>query len=127
MTLQKRSAMIIDDSPTVRFMLKKHFADLGYDILGVAQDSDTTMKILENLKQTGASPEVITVDLVIPGVEGSELIKQIKDLHPTSKIAVITAFESQEAKREYKDLTPDFFFQKPIQKQHLEMICVSAV
>ena len=121
MAIKKRTAFIIDDSPTVRFMLKRDFAEIAYEVIGESKDKETTYSGLDTLRDDQISPEIITVDLVIPGIESKELVKHIRFVHPDSKIIIITAFADNVAKEEYIGLDSDFFFVKPVQKEQLEM------
>lgn len=121
MSIKKRSVFIIDDSPTVRFMLKKKFAEIAFELIGESKDKETTYAGLDKLRNEQLSPEIITVDLVIPGIESKELVNHIRFVHPNSKIIIITAFADEIAKEEYIGLDSDFFFVKPVQTEQLEM------
>jgi DNA-binding response OmpR family regulator len=121
MTIRKSTAFIIDDSPTVRFMLKRDFTEIAFKVIGESKDKETTYAGLDKLKDEKISPEIITVDLVIPGVESKDLVKHIRETHPDSKIIIITAFADETAKEEYDGLDSDFFFVKPVKAEQLKM------
>ena len=123
MGVQPKTVVIIDDSPTVRFVLKKDFAEMNYVTIGLAEGKQSAKILLSNLKTKNISPEIITVDLIIPGVIGDELIRLIRMLHPKSIVVVITGFEYNEIQAGYEDLDSDFFFVKPIQKEQLQFVC----
>ena len=123
MVLQPKSVIVFDDSPTVRFLLKKLFSELDYSISAVAQDNKSIDSLLNRLIETNSSPEIFTVDLVMPNVNSKYLIKKLKKFHPDSKIAVITGFEDHDAHVEFERTDADFFFVKPIQLEHLQKIC----
>lgn len=82
----KATILIVDDESSVRKALEKFLSGLGYKTF-VAASGEEAIKIAED--------EVIDlalVDLVMPGIDGVELIKRLKDIDQKIVCIVITAF-----------------------------------
>ena len=80
---------IVDDHTVVRKGLKALLAAKKYeiDVVGDAESGDQAIPIVNQLE-----PDVILMDLEMPGMSGIETIKEIKKLQPDSRILVLTSF-----------------------------------
>ncbi len=84
--------LIVDDHPVVRDGL---VAILGtqpdFAITGQAASGETALALFESLQ-----PDVILLDLEMPGMDGVEVIRHLRALQPAVKIVVFTAFDTDE-------------------------------
>lgn len=74
---------VIDDVEANRFVLKKIIDDMGYRPV-LAENGSQALKLLERLK-----PQLIISDIAMPGMDGYELCKTIKENPVTRDIPVI--------------------------------------
>lgn len=82
----KKRIMIVDDHPILRkglSMLIEQEPDLMVD--GEAEDAQKAMELIESL-----SPDMIIVDISLPGIDGVELLKMIKLRHPDLPTLVVS-------------------------------------
>jgi DNA-binding NarL/FixJ family response regulator len=82
----KKRIMIVDDHPILRkglSMLINQESDLVVD--GEAEDAQKAMELIESLK-----PDMVIVDISLPGVDGVELLKMIKLRHPDLPTIVVS-------------------------------------
>ncbi len=84
--------VIADDHPVVRDGLA---AILGtqadFAVVGEAQDADSTLAQVAQLQ-----PDVLLLDLEMPGMDGLIALQQIRAAHPQTNILIFTAFDSDE-------------------------------
>jgi DNA-binding NarL/FixJ family response regulator len=84
--------LIVDDHPVVRQGLRTFLATrAGFEVVGEAGDGEAAVAEAARLR-----PDVILMDLVMPGVDGLEAIGRIRSADPSARILVLTSFASQE-------------------------------
>ena len=78
--------LIVDDSRTSRKMLRNILESNGHEIIDEAINGQESMLKIQALK-----PDVVTLDITMPGVYGVEALKMIKALDPEAKVVMVTA------------------------------------
>ncbi|MBU8849076.1 MAG: response regulator [Desulfobacterales bacterium] len=60
------------------------------------------------------APEVMIIDLKMPGIDGMEVLKKVKQTQPEIKVIVLTGHGSEQDKQKCMDLGAFAYMQKPI-------------
>ncbi len=82
--------LIVDDHPVVRDGLSGMFAaDPNFEVLGQAADGAEGVRLARSLK-----PDVILMDLRMPGMDGLAAIKELARLRVPAKVLVLTTFDT---------------------------------
>ena len=82
--------LIVDDHPIVRDGLSGMFAtDPGLEVLGEATDGAEAIRLAQTLK-----PDVILMDLRMPGMDGLAAIKELARLRVPAKVLVLTTYDT---------------------------------
>ena len=116
-----RSIIVVDDEIELATLFKTFLRKEGYDTTSF---SDPLIAI-EYFKDTFDKHSLIIIDLRMPGMNGIELAKRIKQLNSKIKIFLMTAFDisNLENDSDYKAARIDTLLQKPIHLSNLrEMI-----
>ncbi len=81
---------IIDDDQSMRWVLDKTLSNNGYQVSAFESGSVA----LASFKRTAPEqrPSLIITDVRMPGINGFELLKQIKNISPQTPIIVMTAY-----------------------------------
>ena len=81
---------IIDDDQSMRWVLEKTLSNNGYRVTAF----ESASVALANFKRTPveARPRLIITDVRMPGINGFELLRQIKNISPQTPIIVMTAY-----------------------------------
>lgn len=82
--------LIVDDTLFMRRQLSKMLTDNGYDIAGEASNGEEAF-----LKYVETKPDVVTMDITMPGVDGIQGVKNIRKSDPKAKIIMCTALGQQ--------------------------------
>ena len=83
-TSQPIRLLIVDDSATVRSVLRRYFeADPRLEVVGVANDGVEALELLPEVK-----PDVITLDIEMPRMNGLEALPRIMAIRPTPVLMV---------------------------------------
>ena len=107
--------LIADDSVPFRATLRLSLEDDDHEVVGEAGDGIEALDLLEVTK-----PDVIVVDLQMPGLDGLDLIPQVKQKHPNVKIGVLTV-AGKSLQADAYDLGADGYFRKEEPIDHLLM------
>jgi YesN/AraC family two-component response regulator len=86
----KARLLIVDNEPEIREMLSRHFRYLGFKV-DVASDG---VEALEKL--TDDRTEVIISDIVMPRMDGVELLKIVRNEYPMIHTIMITGYVTLE-------------------------------
>ncbi len=78
--------LIVDDTLFMRTLLKNILFSGGHDIVGEAGDGDEAIAKYQELK-----PDLVTMDVVMPKVNGIEALKEIRAIDPNAKVVMCTA------------------------------------
>jgi len=85
---KKFKILIVDDEAIIRESLRDWLSDVGYKVL----TAENGLQALEIIKRE--KPGVAFVDLVMPGMDGIELLKRAKEISPDIDVIIITAYGS---------------------------------
>ncbi len=94
-----RKILLADDSVTAQNMGRKILADAGYEVIAVNNGSAALKKIAE------LKPDLVILDVYMPGYSGLEVCQRLKDSPETSRIPVLLTvgklepFKPEEAQR----------------------------
>jgi signal transduction histidine kinase len=107
--------LVVDDDPQGRMVLVNLLAPAGFNLLTAGNGSEGLTKA------STENPDVIIVDLIMPEMDGLELIRQIRQL-PALKNTVIIATSAmvyEEDRQKSLDTGANIFVPKPIQAEQL--------
>ncbi len=107
--------LIVDDNPTNLGVIIDYLGEYGFDIM-VAQDG---AEALEKVQHT--RPDLILLDIMMPGIDGFETCRRLKADEATRQIPVIfmTALASEEDKIRGFELGAVDYVTKPIQQREV--------
>ncbi len=110
-----RKILLADDSVTAQNMGRRILTDAGYEVTTVNNGSAALKKIAESL------PELIVLDVYMPGYSGLEVCQRLKETRETARIPVLLTvgklepFKPEEARR----ARADAFIVKPFEASEL--------
>ena len=110
-----RKILLADDSVTAQNMGRKILADAGYEVITVNNGSAALKKIAEN------KPDLIVLDVYMPGYSGLEVCQRLKEAQETARIPVLLTvgklepFKPEEAQR----VRAEGFIVKPFEASEL--------
>jgi len=107
------SILIIDDEVVTLNNLKRALQKEGYEVL-IADSGETG---IETFKQN--RPNLALVDLMLPGIDGIEVLKQIKSIEPRTVVIMITAYEIIEKAIEAMKMGAYDYLMKPFKINEL--------
>lgn len=110
--------LIVDDSRTSRKMLRGILESNGHEIVDEAVNGQEGVQKYQALK-----PDVVTLDITMPVVDGVEALKMIKALDANAKIVMVTAAGQKNKMIECIKCGANEFLTKPFdQKEIVDVI-----
>ncbi len=100
--------LVIDDEEGIRRMLTLSLSSDGYEVLAAPGGEEG----IETFK--GESPPIVLTDIKMPGIDGIEVLKRIKDLDPDAEVIMITGHGDMDLAIEALKLDASDFLNKPI-------------
>jgi CheY-like chemotaxis protein len=105
--------LIVDDDPFVRDLLAKVLRRGGHDVTV----SETADEALETLRT--ASFDLLLTDVVMPGMDGFDLLRRVKAVHPSVKVIVLTGYARMQSISDFLLYGADDYLAKPFQVHEL--------
>ena len=85
--------MVVDDHPIMRDGLRDALEASGrFEVVGQAADGEEAVRIVE-----GLGPEVIVMDVMMPGMDGIDACREIMELLPNTRVLMLTASNEEDA------------------------------
>lgn len=78
--------MIVDDSGVIRNKIARGAAAKQFEVVGLAHDGEEALKLFR-----ATLPEVVTMDLTMPRMDGIACIQALLDIQPSTLILVVSA------------------------------------
>lgn len=79
------TVLVVDDDTLMRELLKAILRDEGFNVVGEAKDGQGALSQLGRL-----SPDVVCLDVNMPGMSGLEVLKAIQTAAPATKVVMVT-------------------------------------
>ena len=110
-----RSAVIVDDSGSIRLLLKGVLQEIGIKVTGLASNAQEGIEAVRRLR-----PALVCLDVNMPGMSGLEALPQIQAACPQTKIVIITGNASREVVQAAIAGGAIGYFLKPIRPAKVE-------
>lgn len=108
--------LVVDDEETMRDSCCQILSKDGY-VVDAAEDGDSGLKKIMDIR-----PDLVLVDLKMPGMSGMELLEKIGDIDPSIVSVVITGYATKESAIEAKRRNAFDFLPKPFTPNQLRVV-----
>ncbi len=82
--------LVVDDAAFMRMMIKDILVKNGYDVVGEASNGAEAVVRFRELE-----PDLVTMDITMPEMDGITALKEIKKTHPHARIIMCSAMGQQ--------------------------------
>ena len=107
--------MVVDDELEICAFLKSFFEERMYEVITATSGEEALRKVEKE------HPQVILLDLKMPGRDGIEILRELKQKYPKIKVIMVTAVETSDKIEQAIRLGADNYITKPLSLEYLEM------
>lgn len=108
-----RSALVVDDSNLNRQIIIEYLKAKDFSILEAEDGEQALMQI------SSGKPDIVLLDLIMPIMDGFEVLEKLKESNNSVPVIVITAYLKGNTYQRCKDLGARGFLNKPVKMQEL--------
>lgn len=106
--------LIVDDTSYVRKALKEIIEELGHKVVGEAKNGNEAINMAEEL-----SPDIVIMDIVMPGKNGIDAMKEMKAKNPSLHIILMSAMGQEKLIMDAINAGAKHFIIKPFRKENI--------
>jgi DNA-binding NtrC family response regulator len=92
-----RTILVVDDEADVLRFLQSVLTEEGYEIIA-AKNADSAMKVFDRLSRC---PDLLLVDVVMPGVSGPMLVERLREIEPDLKVLFMSGYDDRRVVQRY--------------------------
>lgn len=112
--MNKTKVLIVDDSKFSRAVLAESLTQGGCEVVGEADSIKTLIEVYQSSK-----PDIVTMDIAMPGADGFECSKEILKHDRNAKIILVSSMMDDESVADAKRIGIKGYIQKPVEDEHL--------
>ncbi len=116
-----RSILLVDDEPLVLSSNRRLLQSLGYDVIL----ADSGEKAIQVYRDSAKRISIIILDFVMPGMDGEETFKHIRELNPNAKVVISSGYSRDGRIETMLEQGAMGFLQKPFDTEQLSDLLTS--
>jgi len=106
--------MIVDDSRVMELQMENLLKGTDYEVAGYCRNG---LEAIERYKEL--SPDVVTMDILMPGMDGLETAQAILEEHPEARIIMLSSLAYDDTIDEAQAIGTKGFIYKPFDQEQL--------
>ncbi|MBE0569470.1 MAG: response regulator [Deltaproteobacteria bacterium] len=99
-----KKILVVDDEESIRELYRAELAEEGYDV-DLAPDGREALRRMDTFR-----PDLVTLDVKMPGIDGIETLRRIREKNATIPVILVTAFS--EFKQDFNTWASDAYIVK---------------
>lgn len=106
--------MVVDDSRVVQLKLQKILAGTDYEVVACCQSGEEALEQYDQVR-----PDLVTMDILMPGMDGLETARCLLKEHPEAKVLMISSLAYDDTVNEASDIGAKGFVYKPFERDQI--------
>ena len=113
--------LTVDDELDLCDFMREFFSLRGYTVFAALNGKDALAIVKKE------RPGVVFLDILMPDMNGIEVLRQIKEFDSGIKVIMVSAVDDKENRDKSKQLGADEFIKKPFSKRYLEEVVIQKI
>lgn len=109
-----KKLLIIDDSPFIAMEIKNIVTPEGYEVIAHARSGEDGIRKFEEFR-----PDFVTIDIIMPGIDGIETAQKIREIDPDAKMIMLSSLCDEDTMKELEAANLTHVVEKPIEADKL--------
>ena len=110
----KKRLMVVDDSRVEEMQICNLLENTEFEVDACCENGEEAIARYEELR-----PDVVTMDLIMPGIDGLETAQIILEKHPEANIVMVSALGYGDSIHEAEAIGIRTFVKKPVNRENL--------
>lgn len=113
-----KRVLVIDDTKNIRILLSTCLELRGYDVI----TADNGIEALKLIQDNKVNIDLIFLDIRMPGISGTEVLKIVKNIRSNCPVIIMTAFATVKNAIECTKLGALAYLQKPFSPERINLV-----
>jgi two-component system chemotaxis response regulator CheY len=122
--IQGAKVLLCDDSKLALMKLRKVFQEIGLEIAGVHQSG---VAALEDYRSRKEEIDLVSLDLVMPGMDGLEVLAALREFDPEAKVLILSSIVQSEIEDRANALGAAGVLEKPFDVERIRSVVTAAL
>jgi two-component system chemotaxis response regulator CheY len=109
--MRKRTVMTVDDSAAILTIIAAYLEDSEFEVVASERDGRRAVERFRDVR-----PEIVLLDLIMPGQSGMETLEQILSVDPDACVVMVSSLGTEDAVHECLSTGARSFLQKPFSR-----------
>lgn len=109
-----KRVMVVDDSRVIHLQIQKLLEGTEYEVVASCQDGEQAIEQYPQVK-----PDLVTMDIIMPGLDGLETAQAILEQDPQAKIIMVSSLAYDDTIQGAQDIGARAFVYKPFEREQL--------
>lgn len=110
----KKKLMVVDDSRVAEIQIKKLLEDTDFEIVAYCENGEAAIA-----RYGEVQPDLVTMDIIMPGIDGLETAQVILKEHPEARIVMVSSLAYDDTIDEADCIGAKGFLYKPLEREAL--------
>ncbi len=110
----KKRIMVVDDSRVMEYQICEMLEGSDFEVAAYCCNGDEAIARYEEVQ-----PDIVTMDIIMPGIDGLEAAQVIAEAHPNARIIMISSLAYDDTIHEAENIGAKLFLYKPIDRAML--------
>ena len=115
--MKEIKVVVVDDSPFSVAMISRILTENGFNVVGSANGLQEAVEAVSKF-----NPDIVTMDMTMPGADGIECSKAIHIVNPAIKVIIVSSMMDDEIVHNAKKAKVSGYIQKPVDGEELSLL-----
>jgi DNA-binding NarL/FixJ family response regulator len=115
--MKEIKVVVVDDSPFSVAMISNILVESGFNVVGSANNLSEAVEAVSQLR-----PDIVTMDMTMPGADGIECTKAIHVVDPEIKVIIVSSMMDDEIVRAARKAKVKGYVQKPVDAEEISLM-----